>query len=148
MNLRLIRLCEVAFDGTRVKASNGRFRTQTAASLEKKLRALDELSERLLSECKAADEEAAMAGSPTRLPEEVAAAEKRRERIAAALELARAADKARKKNGINPEKRPAQVPMTDLDSRSTDPAACRACKRRRLRSRNCSTMDCWNRSIG
>ena len=117
MNLGLIRLCEVAFDGTRVKANNGRFRTQTAASLEEKLRALDELYERLVSECKAADDESAMAGSPTRLPEEVAAAEKRRERITAALELARAADKARKKNGINPEKRPAQVPMTDLDSR-------------------------------
>jgi transposase len=117
MNLGLIRLCEVAFDGTRVKASNGRFRTQTAASLEEKLRALDELCEHLLSECKAADDEAAMAGSPSRLPEEIAAAEKRRERIAAALELARTADKARKKNGINPEKRPAQVPMTDLDSR-------------------------------
>ena len=117
MNLGLIRLGEVAFDGTRVKANNGRFRTQTAADLEQKLRALDELYERLVSECKAADDEAAMAGSPTRLPKEVAAAEKRRERIAAALEQVRAADKARKKNGINPEKRPAQVAMTDLDSR-------------------------------
>lgn len=117
MNLGLIRLCEVAFDGTRVKANNGRFRTQTAADLEEKLRALDELYERLLSECKAADDEAAMAGSPTRLPKEVASAEKRRQQLAAALEQARESDKARKKNGINPEKRPAQVAMTDPDSR-------------------------------
>ena len=117
MKLGLIRLGEVAFDGTRVKANNGRFRTQTAADLEEKLRALDELCERLLSECKAADDEAAMAGSPTRLPKEVASAKKRRQRIAAALEQAHEADQARKKNGINPEKRPAQVAMTDLDSR-------------------------------
>lgn len=117
MNLGLVRLCEVAFDATRVKANNGRFRTQTAADLEEKLRALGELYESLLSECKAADDEAAMAGSPTRLPEEVAPLKKRREQIAAALEQAREADKARKKNGIDPEKRPAQVPMTDPDSR-------------------------------
>lgn len=117
MNLGLVRLGEVAFDGTRVKANNGRFRTQTAATLEEKLRALGELYERLMNECKAADDEAAMAGSPTRLPKEVADAKKRRERVAAALEQAREADKARKKNGINPEKRPAQVAMTDLDSR-------------------------------
>lgn len=117
MNLGIVRLCEVSFDGTRVKANNGRFRTQTASSLEEKLRALDELYEHLLSECKAAEDEAAMAGSPTRLPEELAVVEKRRERIAAAREQAREADQARKKNGIDPEKRPAQVPMTDPDSR-------------------------------
>lgn len=117
MNLGLIRLCEVAFDATRVKASNGRNNTRTAASLEEKLRALDELYEQIVSECKATDDEAAMAGSPTRLPEEIAPVEKRRKRIAAALEQARAADAARKKDGINPKKRPAQVPMTDPDSR-------------------------------
>lgn len=117
MNLGLIRLGEVAFDGTRVKANNGRFRTQTAATLAEKLRALDELYEHLMSECKAADDEAAMAGSPTQLPQEVAAVEKRRQRIAAALKQAREADQARKKNRIDPEKRPAQVAMTDPDSR-------------------------------
>lgn len=117
MNLGLIRLGEVAFDGTRVKANNGRFRTQTAATLEEKLLALDELYERLMSECKAADDEAAMAGSPTHLPNEVADVKERRQRIAAALEQAREADKARKKNRIDPKKRPAQVAMTDPDSR-------------------------------
>lgn len=117
MHLGLVRLGEVAFDGTRVKASNGRFRTQTAAALEEKLRAFDELYEKLISECQAADDEAAMAGSPTRLPKPVAAAKKRRERLVAALKQVRETDKARKKNGINPEKRPAQVAMTDPDSR-------------------------------
>lgn len=117
MNLGLIRLGEVAFDGTRVKASNSRYNTRTAATLEEKLRALDELYEKLTSECQAADDEAAMAGSPTHLPEELAAIDQRRERLAAALEQARAADAARKKEGVNPEKNPAQVPMIDPDSR-------------------------------
>lgn len=117
MNLGLVRLDEISFDGTRLKANNGRFRTQTASSLEEKLRAFDELYEYLLNECRAADGNDAMAELPTRLPEEVAVVEKRRSRIPAALEQAREADKARKKNGIDPEKRPAQVPMTDPDSR-------------------------------
>lgn len=117
MNLGLIRLCEVAFDGTRVKASNSRYRTRTAASLEKQLRALDELYEQLVSECQANDEEATRAGSPTHLPEQLAATSKRRQRVAAALEQARAADAAREKEGVDPEKNPAQVPMTDPDSR-------------------------------
>ena len=117
MNLGLVRLCEVAFDGTRVKANNGRFRTQTAASLEEKLAALDELYESLIRECQAVDDEDAMAGSPTRLPDEIAAVEQRRERITAALQQAREADQARKKNRIDPKKRPSQVAMTDPDSR-------------------------------
>lgn len=117
MNLGLIRLGEVAFDGTRVKASNSRYNTRTAATLEEKLRALDELYEQLSSECEAHDDEAGMAGSPAHLPQRLAAIEKRREQIAAALEQARAADAARKKEGIDPEKNPAQVPMIDPDSR-------------------------------
>lgn len=117
MNLGLVRLCEVAFDGTRVKANNSRYNTRTAATLEEKLHALDELYEQLMSECQAADDQAAMAGSPTHLPKDLASVEKRRERIAAALEQARAADAARKKEGVDPEKNPAQVPMIDPDSR-------------------------------
>lgn len=117
MNLGLIRLCEVAFDGTRVKASNSRYNTRTAATLEEKLQALDELYEQLLSECELADDQAAMAGSPTHLPKELAVVDQRRKRVAAALEQARAADTARQKEGIDPKKNPAQVPMTDPDSR-------------------------------
>jgi transposase len=117
MNLGLIRLGEVAFDGTRVKANNSRYKTRTAATLEEKLRALDVLYEQLISNCEAADDQAAMAGSPAHLPEELAVMDQRRERIAAALEQARAADAARKKEGVDPKKNPAQVPTTDSESR-------------------------------
>jgi hypothetical protein len=117
MNMGLIRLCEVAFDGTRVKANNSRYNTRTAKSLEEKLQALDELFEKLSKRAGAADEEEAGNGSPTQLPEAVAELEQRRQQLAAALEQARAADEARRLKGQNPDQNPAQVPMADPESR-------------------------------
>jgi hypothetical protein len=117
MGMGLIRLGEVAFDGTRVKANNSRFRTHTAATLEEKLRALDALFEQATGQTAAQDAAAAELGSPTRLPTELASLEQRREKLRAALALAQAADDARRRQGIDPLKNPAQVPMTDPDSR-------------------------------
>jgi hypothetical protein len=57
MALGLIRLGEVAFDATRAKASNSRFATRTAKTLEEKLQVLDELFEHLSSQLNAADAE-------------------------------------------------------------------------------------------
>ncbi len=117
MNLGLIRLCEVAFDGTRVKANNSRYKTRTAKTLEEKLRALDELFEELTAKVAAADTAEEGLGSPTRLPQELADVERRREEVQRALAKAKAADEARRKQGVNPEKNPAQVPTTDADSK-------------------------------
>jgi transposase len=117
MKLGLVRLCEVAFDGTRVKASNSRYKTRTAKTLEEKLQALDELFEELTSQLQAADAQAAGDGSPTQLPGPLAELEHRRREIAAALTQARAADEARRQHGVDPAKNPAQVPTTDPDSR-------------------------------
>lgn len=117
MNLGLIRFCEVAFDGTRVKGSNSRYNTLTAATIEEQIKALTELYEQLTSECREADEQEARAGSPTHLPKQLSTTKKRLELLTAAYERARAADAARKKEGVDPEKNPAQVPMADPDSR-------------------------------
>ena len=117
MALGLIRLGEVAFDGTRVKANNARFQTRTAKTLERKLQALDELFDNLMTRLNAADAEGAGQGSPTRLPDSLAEIEQRRERVKAALEQARGADEARRRQGVDPEKNPAQVPTTDPESR-------------------------------
>lgn len=124
MSLGLIRLMEVGFDGTRVKANNGRYATRTAKRLEEKLAALDERFDQMLSEIEANDRAetqqtfARGEDSSTRLPEALAQLEQRREQIRAALDQARAADESRrKKQGTNPEKNPAQVPTTDPDSR-------------------------------
>ncbi len=117
LTLGLVRLGEVAFDGTRVKANNSRFKTRTAKTLAEKLAALDELYEHLLTEAETFDVEQVGSGSPTHLPEKLAAVDQRRQEIQKALEQAKAADAARREQGMNPEKNPAQVPMTDPDSR-------------------------------
>jgi len=116
MGLGLISLGVVAFDGTRVKANNSRFRTRTAKTLEAKLEALDELFEYLVAQMQTVDGEQATEGSPTKLPEELADVNHRREQIRKALEQAKAADEARRQQGIDPKKNPAQVPITDSDS--------------------------------
>ena len=117
MAIGLIRLGEVAFDGTRVKANNSRYRTRTAATLQEKLEALEALFEQASQQT--ANQDAATAGgdSPTHLPEDLACLEQRREKLRAALAQAQAADEARRQQGIDPLKNPAQVPMTDPDSR-------------------------------
>lgn len=117
LGLGVVRLGTVAFDGTRVKANNRRYGTGTAKTLEEKLRALDALFEHRAAECQAADEKEADQGSATQLPKTLADLEQRRERLRNALQKARVDDELRRKQGTDPEKRPAQVPLTDPDSR-------------------------------
>ena len=120
MHLGLVRLNEVAFDGTRVKANNSRFQTRTAATLEEKLAAVDAQFEQMQAEWDAAEEQLTLDGpseSPTKLPEPLAELDERRKKIAVALAKARAGDAARRKEGVNPEENPAQVPTVDPDSR-------------------------------
>lgn len=124
MNLGLIRLCEVAFDGTRVRANNSRYATRTAKTLEEKLAALDESFDQMMAEMTATDaseqKQRTLEGqddSPTHLPEELAKLDERREKVRDALEQAREADEARRKKGTSPEKNPAQIPTTDPESR-------------------------------
>jgi transposase len=117
MTLGLIRLCDVAFDATRVKANNSRFQTWTAKTLEQQLQAVDELYDRLMAQLDVADTEESSRGSSCHLPEDLAKVEDRRRRVKQALEQVRAANEARRREGIDPKKNPAQIPMTDSDSR-------------------------------
>jgi transposase len=57
MTLGLVRLGEVAFDGTRVKANNSRYNTRTAATLAEKLAALDAQFDQMLAEWDAAEKQ-------------------------------------------------------------------------------------------
>jgi transposase len=117
MSIGLIRLGEVAFDGTRVKANNGRYKARTARTLEEKLQTLDALYEEMLRDVEAAERQQRLDGAPTQLPPELADLDRRRELLREALAQAKAADASRKQRGVNPEKNPAQVPTTDPDSR-------------------------------
>jgi len=120
MSLGLVRLGEVAFDGTRVKSNNSRYNTRTAATLAEKLAALDAQFDQMLAEWDAIEEQRRLESqddSPTQLPGSLADLAARREQIRAALAKARCLDEARRKDGIDPAKNPAQVPRNDPESR-------------------------------
>jgi len=116
MTMGLIRLVEVAFDGTRVKANASRLHTWTAERVEAALRELEPQVEKMLTEADAADgADATLWGEsqPRDLPPELADAKRRQEKLQGLLEQLRQADAARKKDGI---KTPAQLPKADVDS--------------------------------
>ena len=116
MTMGLIRLGEVTFDGTRVKANNGRYETWTAAEVEKRLAELEAEFGQALEESErvdAAEEERFGLQSPPALPPELADAKARQQRLLEAQRQLAAADAARRGEGI---KTPAQLPSTDSDS--------------------------------
>jgi transposase len=121
MTMGLVRLNEVALDGTRVKANNGRYQTLTAAGIEERLKALVPQIERMLAEAEAADAAEAKlfdtGKSSQQLPGELARLQARQAELDKALAEVQAADKARKSEGIDPQQKPAQIPETDLDSK-------------------------------
>jgi transposase len=122
----LLRLGEVMFDGTRVKANNARNQTATASSLQERLKKLEELEARLeekLAALEAGDLADAQVYAPgetaTRLPEELADVQARREKLQEALRRVQELDEARRKGGVNPQKHPAQACLSDLDAQVT-----------------------------
>jgi transposase len=120
MTMGLIRLGEVTFDGTRVKANNGRFQTWTSAAVEKRLAELEAEFGKLLDEAErtdTAENEQFGLATPAALPPDLADAKARRERLQEALEQLQAADAARRSEGIDPKKNPAQQPCTDPESK-------------------------------
>ena len=110
MTMGLVKLVEVAFDGTRVKANASRFHTWTVEKVEAALKELEEKVERMSEEADKADAaDAVLFGEgESNLPPELADAKKRQEKL-------REAEAARKKDGIDPKKNPAQLPKADED---------------------------------
>ena len=120
MTMGLIRLGEVAFDGTRVKSSNSRYGTLTTPKLQERLSATEARIEAIMAEVQAAEAAAAevhSGGAATRLPSELGDLTKRREKLKAALEITKELDQVRRSDGVDITKNPAQVPMTDPESR-------------------------------
>ena len=120
MAMGLIRLNQVAFDGTRVKANSSRHHTARARRLEHCLEALDQQIEQLLAEAEAADrEEDALYGpeaTPNRLPPELRRAQQRQEVLQQALETVKALD-AKRAQRKDMGTRGAQGPVADPDAR-------------------------------
>ena len=116
MGMGFIRLLEVAFDGTRVKANASRLHTWTAERVEAVLQELDKQVAQMLSEAETADANDATLRDECQsqtLPPELADTKKRQEKLGKLLDELREADAARKKDGI---KTPAQLPKADTDS--------------------------------
>jgi transposase len=119
----LVRLGEVMFDGTRVKAHNARNQTATAASLQERFAQLEaweaELQSRLAA-LEAGDVADGQVYAPsetmTRLPQDLADAQARRARLQAAQRKVQELDEARRQSGVDPQKHPAQVCLSDPDA--------------------------------
>jgi hypothetical protein len=120
MEAGFLKLIDVATDGTRVKANNGRFKTWTAETIGKALAELQvrfegELAQSQEQDRRDAEQPDKDAGE--RLPPKLADLAARREKLREIQKQLEAADLARKKDGIDPQKNPAQIPKHDPDSR-------------------------------
>lgn len=126
MTMGLIRLGEVAFDGTRVKASNSRsvshadhghagraLEAGRRADRADAFRSADRGSRRRRSDRR----RSAWREAGDTVAAELADLKARQEKLKAALEIAQTLDDSRRQNGVDITKNPAQVPMTDSDSR-------------------------------
>ena len=105
----LIKLVEVAFDGTRVKANASRLHTWTAQRVEEVLKELEAEMERLLNE--ASEKDAADAavwgeGKSRELPPELADKQKRREKLREIFDKLRQADEAQEEGRDRSEEEP------------------------------------------
>jgi hypothetical protein len=99
MTMGMVRLGEVGFDATRVKAANSRYATLTTPSIEKKLAAIDAQIDAIAETTATALEDAATTGfgARTELPEGLKSLEERRKKLA---EVARTRDEERRQSGI------------------------------------------------
>jgi transposase len=120
LDLGVAKLGELCIDGTRVLANASRFATLTAEKAEQLLAELDQQFAASMNEMETNDglEELFDDGERAdQLPPELREMKSRREKIAAMLTQLQEMDKQRKRTGINPKKNPAQLPVTDPDSR-------------------------------
>jgi transposase len=116
MAMGLVRLNQVALDGTRIRANSSRNATATAETLGRRLSALDAEIERMFAEASQEDvKENDLFGenvSPSHLPKDLAEAKRRRAKLLQALENARQKDAERMGQG-----KAARVPVADPDSK-------------------------------
>lgn len=120
LDLGVAKLAELCIDGTRVLANASRFHTLTAEKVERLLAELDQQIAEALRELDANDGLDALFddGQPAdQLPSELRDLRTRQEKLQAALAQLQEMDQQRRREGIDPQKNPAQLSGTDLDSR-------------------------------
>lgn len=120
LKLGVAKLSELCIDGTRVLANASRHKTLTAEKVERLLAELDQQITSAMRELETNDslDDLFDDGQPAdQLPSELRDMKARQEQLDATLAQLREMDQQRKREGINPKKNPAQLPVTDLDSR-------------------------------
>ena len=120
VDMGLARLAELCIDGTRVLANANRYKTWTAARVEKLLAELDQQIDKAMAELETNDsiEELFDDGqSADKLPAELADLKARRAQMDVVLQQLQQMDNRRKADGKDPKENPAQLPKTDLDAR-------------------------------
>jgi transposase len=118
--LGIIKIAELYIDATRIKANANRGRVMTAAKASKLLEIVDQQIEAYLEGTESADQADDLLDDATQgehLPEMLADLHRRKEQIEQMAQTCREMDAIRKKQGIDPEKNPFQLPITDPDSR-------------------------------
>jgi transposase len=117
LEMGLVRLNEIAFDGTRVRANNSRYATLTAAGIQERLNELEQqLGEwaRDIDQCDEQEKDRPQVVMPAELHQ----AKDRQQKLQDLLGKVQKMDEERRKNqSIDPKKHPAQIPTTDPDSR-------------------------------
>jgi transposase len=120
IDLGLAKLSELCIDGTRVLADASRHKTWTAKRVESALKEVERQIAAAMEEMEAGDtlDELLEDDQPTdQLPEPLRDLEQRRCQLDEALAKLQQMDKDRRAIGVNPEKKPAQLPKTDTDAR-------------------------------
>jgi transposase len=127
MGMGLIRLNQVALDGTRVRANSSRHATASGRTLEERVAALDQQIAEMFAQAAQTDTgEGDLFGdscSPSHLPRELADLQRRQQALAKALEAARKLESKRaaklgedQEKDKDKKKKPAKVPVADAES--------------------------------
>jgi transposase len=120
IDLKVAKLGELCIDGTRVLASASRFKALTAKKVKRLLEELDGRIQAAMSELETNDQLDDLFDDGQQLdqlPAELRDMKVRQEQLETVLARLEEMDQARKQSGINPGKKPAQLPSTDPDSR-------------------------------
>jgi transposase len=119
IHMGVAKLAEVCIDGSRVMGNANRFKTITAEKADKLLEELDKQIATAMEELEQNDEinEAFGDDCGDELPPEVSDLKVRQAKLREVQEQLQETDAARRQDGIDPQKNPAQLSTTDPDAR-------------------------------
>jgi len=125
MRMGVVRLNQIALDGTCVRASNNAANRATAEHIEKCIQELEPRIEKMLEEAKQADQKDGdlfgESGTPNRLPRELADLKRRQDQLKKALERAKREEAARKQKAARKAQEPPEVADVAKEEEEKEP---------------------------